>query len=290
MNFKLNFHEFFLTESFNIKIAPGIKAPKIANSYGEPIQWFEPEELNLFMKNIFNKYFYGQLKNAIDRYNFELEDVRNHGECIFEFKLIPKGRGTPEIAGEEHPLYDIYKGSHTGQTIFKSPQDAVESIPDNKNLVFRGMSYEEWQYIKKNGHIMSKGSYNIGQEGLTFYGKAETAYHYSNGFAPMAYQASFKKPGIVIAIPRELVLDSKDRPGKIPGGEYAHEGPLESKNIVAAWMLVPTKTKPGSLEMVFDWRRQKDAQGNYSNEFYLSNPREGSRRSPSISTAIRKIL
>ena len=277
----------FLIESFNIKILPGIKVPKAANSTGTPIQWFTAKEFNDFMKTIFNNYFHGDLKNCTDRYDIELESVRNNYECIFTFKFVPKGNGQPEIGGEDHP---IYKGMPTGWTVYRTPKDAIESIPHDKNLVYRGMSYEEWQFIKREGHIRSKGSYNIGQENLTFYGNAETALYYSNSFAPLQYMASFKKPGVVIAVPRKLVMDHEDRPHKIPGGEFAHEGPLDSSNIASAWMVVPTRSRAGSVDILFDWRREKrDDQGNYSDEFYLTKPREGSRHGPSIGAKIRKM-
>jgi hypothetical protein len=145
---------------------------------------------------------------------------------------------------------------------FDTPEGASKSIPQNNNWVYRGMSLEEWLFIKQRKVIRSLGTYNfIEQQGQTYFGdKVDTAVSYAGGFAPWQFRPTRDTPGAVIAIPKELATQNP-----ISSGEYYVEGELPAKHIKAAWMLVVTEFKDGYIELI------KDRRGNVS---------EGSRKTP----------
>ena len=290
-----NFKEWLLTES--ITIANNINGfPLVVGPGLKPIKDTNREELKEFVYNSLKQYFGDSFKQAMNRYDIFLKEIRSgYSEIIFSFELKPQGIRTPEVSDPSDYRHDFnvkYKNGNTGFYIHKTPKDAIKEIPKDESLVYRGMSYEEWQFIRKNGFIKSNAGYNLGtaQQELTFYGSAETAEHYASGFAPMQFKTSVKKPAIVIAISRSHVKDHKDMPDAIPSSEFAHEGKLDSKEIKHAWMLTPTRSKAGSFDLIFEYKAQKNQLGNYDNLYYLSNPREGSRSGPSIGYSIRQIL
>lgn len=248
------------------------------------------EEIKTFTINGLKTYLGNAYKQAMTRYVFVLYNIGDgYGEIEFQFKVIPKGFKTPEPIATDDPLYDYYQKHHNGESgrfIHKSPKDAIKEIPKLNNYVYRGMSYEEWQGIKKNQFIQSNSGYNLGdaQKGLTFYGSAETAEYYANSFAPIPFKTSFKKPSVIIAIDKQHVKSHQDMPHAIPGNEFAHIGPLDAKEIKNAWMLSPTTAKIGKLSLMFKYVYQDN--GNLT----LAFAGEGSRSNPSIGYTIRKIL
>lgn len=210
------------------------------------------------------------VNNMAVRYRFLVTEANDRYDfATFDVRIIPKqeDRGQPEIVGPDHPSYEFYKEFHgglTGNVVYKTPKDAIEAIPASDSLAYRGMSWEEWQNIRETGFIMSKGTMNLGEEqqGITLFGQEPgVAEHYSAGFAPIQYKPSMKRPGVVIAVPRKLLLTNKDRPEAIPESELGAEGPLDSKNIVGVWFVIVTKTSQRtSMEFKIPWvRESKDA-------------------------------
>jgi hypothetical protein len=169
----------------------------------------------------------------------------------FEYAPIEKNRGRDEIIGPDDYRYGIYKDDKTGRKIYKTPKDAIAEIPVDGTLAYRGMSWEEWKLIEKSGVIQSAGSHNFNnQAGLTFYGtRPDTGENYASGFAPVAFKPTPTRPGVVIAVPRNLLKNHKENPN-IPTDELAHEGPLPSNKIVNVWMIVITKSKPGRFDLL----------------------------------------
>ena len=88
---------------------------------------------------------------------------------------------------------------------FPHPKDhfttEIEPLPFD-NIIYRGMSFEEYHKFLTTGKIYSNGEYNLaGQEGLTYWTTdAEAAAHYASGFAPAQFKAVFDKPTYVVAI------------------------------------------------------------------------------------------
>jgi hypothetical protein len=262
------FSEWLLGES--LEYGPEAEPISLRRDHtAEPIEPPDHYKFKEFCRQILIGYFGADYKNAMARYDFVIEGVRETwGEVIISFQIVPKGK---------HELKDRWME-------FKTAKDAIDAIPDNPQWVYRGMSWEEWQYIRKKGHVQSKGAYNIGQEGLTFYGNAKTGLYYGSSLAPIPFKTSMKRPSVVIAIPRKFVMDHEDLPNKIPGGEFAHRGPINASEIVGAWMLSPTRAKAGSIDFYFEFRRKEGEEG-----FVPGKIREGSRSNPTVSYVLRTL-
>jgi len=149
----------------------------------------------------------------------------------------------------------------------------LEHVPDDPAWGYRGMSWEEWKFIRIEKRIESLYAHNLGEEqtGFTFFGKASQAESYASGFAPLPYLPAFRRPGVVVAVPRELLLTHKDRPKAIPGSELAAFGALPASVIGGVWYLIPNRIRFGALDIVLD---------------LLSNVTrwtDGSRHNPSVS-------
>jgi hypothetical protein len=197
---------------------------------------------------------------AAARYEFHLRKVHPWwGETRYEFDIVP-------LDGK----------SENGAKIYRRPSGAIDEVPDEPELAYRGMAWEEWQAIRKRGYIESTGSHNLDQKGLTFCGRAQEAEHYASGFAPLVYKPGHFRPGVVIAFPRRLVLHHSDLPSKIREGECAIKGRLPASEISGVWYLVPTRIKKGYLEVVVDAR--------------TGRVDSGSRSSPSVRYAVLEKL
>lgn len=190
------------------------------------------------------------------RYELLLVQIRQSSEgAIFRWKIVPLG-GVVEYSewGEEKAK------------TYKRPKSACSSNINDPRYVYRGMAWEEWQAIQKRGYIESNGSHNLDQKGLTFFGNAPTAEYYATNFAPFAYKPSLYRPGVVLAIPRELAMDHTDLPKKIPPDEYAVEGKIPFDYITGIWFITPTRISYGYVEII----RKRD------------RVIDGSRSSPSV--------
>lgn len=203
------------------------------------------------------------------RYQFVVDKwSQNYREIEFNIRILPLGgkSGTEEISTPEDPMHEYnqkWRDGKTGKTLYKSPKDAIKEIPADNNLAYRGIAWEEWQSIRKTGFIQSKGAYNLGEEqrDYTMFGyEPGTGEHYAHGFAPMQYQTSFKRPSVVISVPRNILLTHQDDPKGIPQNELAYKGKLSASYIQNVWMLVPTqsRTKGGEMELRLPWVAVKE--------------------------------
>jgi hypothetical protein len=156
---------------------------------------------------------------------------------------------------------------------FKPKENYLESIPQNNNYMYRGMSWEEWKKIVQTGEIKSEGSYNLGDDqiGLTYFSSdATSASHYAHGFAPYYLQATPEKPAVVIAVGK--------REGKHVAGTAEHEigvpGSININEIKEVWFGEPASiSSVGSFDLIKDW----------------NGLTSGSRAAPSIHIVWRKI-
>jgi len=73
---------------------------------------------------------------------------------------------------------------------------------ETPNVIYRGMSHEEFHDLKNTGQIHSKGEFNMGgQEGLTYYSTdPSSAQSYAHSFAPMQFKASGKHNVYVVGV------------------------------------------------------------------------------------------
>jgi hypothetical protein len=236
----MSFKEFLLTEAkLQLTTAPELSEYK--------------EKAQEALQKYFRRYAGPELDFASARYAFYLKSIDkgwySYDRYTFIYEPIEKKKGSEEIAGLDHFLYK--PGTKTGRKVYKSPKDAIDSIPDNPTLGYRGISWEEWKSIRKTGLIRSKGYYNLpGQEELTLWSPTpETAESYASGFAPLPFKASLNHPGVVIAVPRALLKNHKDHP-KIPSSELGSIGPLPASVIVEVWLLIVVKTEPGTFDLL----------------------------------------
>lgn len=145
----------------------------------------------------------------------------------------------------------------------------VQASKDS-GLLFRGMSAGEFKQIQRTGIVQSAGDYNLGdaEKGVTYFSTDPAqAQHYSNGFAPWQFVASFGRPAYVVAI-------------KDPGNaKIAHdtergiEGKVDASKITEVWEGRPYEIDPGRIDF-YNSRRPE-----YT---------EGSRYSPSAHLVWRK--
>jgi hypothetical protein len=172
-----------------------------------------------------------------------------------------------DITSRDDP-YAIARAAE-GQTI-KVYDDAPHgrkpySIPAQRALAYRGMSWEEWRASRRSGFIGSAGWYNLGptQEGRTYFGAdPDQAEHYASGFAPWLFQPAHGRPGIVVAIPKvhlrwEDAQDRRYRPKSAAhrrSGEMSHAGRVPLREVVEVWGLVAVKVKPGKQELIVEKR------------------------------------
>lgn len=183
------------------------------------------------------------------RYDFSLmsDDGPGWGDRTFRFAIKPKdGR-------ELHSMWSHGRGPRLAdnevQYTYRTPPDSIDDVPEIDGMAYRGMSYEEWQAIRKHCVVRSRGEWNIGQDDLTFFGAAAKAQHYAVGFAPWMFYPSKRRPSIVIAIPKKYTLDHRDIPKLIPEGELAIRGALSASMIEYAWRVVPTLIQGGFQEI-----------------------------------------
>ncbi|UCC74958.1 MAG: hypothetical protein JSV86_10530 [Gemmatimonadota bacterium] len=197
---------------------------------------------------------------AAARYEFVIaRPLSPYGwEKIYEWMVVPReGVEIESQFGRKAKRYAM-------------PRDTIEEIPHDDDSAYRGMSWEEWQFIRRTGTIQSSGAHNLDQPDLTFFGDADQATSYAGNFAPLAYKPAFRRPGVVIQIARGLTLAHGDMPDLIPQGELAVEGALPASVIEAVWLLVPYQISYGRLDVIA--------------EVYMDGTvfREGSRGDPTV--------
>jgi hypothetical protein len=199
-------------------------------------------------------------RNFAARYEFDLVKVNEgYGEQRFDWHYTPR-----EMLRQFGP--QKYPGDRP-RGVFKVPKERVLednwNPPQNDEWAYRGMSWEEWKAIRKSGFIQSRGTHNIGQPGMTLFAEdGGTARHYATSFAPIGYQPGKRKPGVIIAVPREMTLPSNEKDwisgsgttpkdqGLISAGERGVQGRLPLDVIQAVWYAIPTEGRGGSLELV----------------------------------------
>lgn len=168
---------------------------------------------------------------VVPRYRFDLVQVveSDYEGTGYYVRTTPIGDDERAGDGELHVAWD-------------APRSAVESIRPTAGFVYRGLCWEEFQSIRRNCRVRSRGSRNFSrQAGLTFFGDAPTALFYASGFAPWFMKPAARRPGVVIGIPRSHTLSHEDDPHRVPEEEYAVEGGLEAREIKELWYVLPVR-------------------------------------------------
>jgi hypothetical protein len=122
----------------------------------------------------------------------------------------------------------------------------------SKNLIYRGISAEEFESIKNTGKIHSKGEYNFtNQKGLTYFSTSPvSAQYYAHSFAPLHFRATSDKPAYVIGIKNPgtgvKIPDTAEHEVGIP-----HD--VDASEIQEIHRGIPYATKPGSEIYSKEW-------------------------------------
>ena len=110
-----------------------------------------------------------------------------------------------------------------------------ELVTPDENVIYRGMSAEEYRSAMDDGFIQSKGKYNIGdeQKGLTFFSLSPSqAQTYANDFTPAGFKATPDRPAYVVAIK----LPDNDYPiGQVNGSEVGLKGAISTDEIISVF-------------------------------------------------------
>ena len=110
-----------------------------------------------------------------------------------------------------------------------------ELVTPDENVIYRGMSAEEYRNAMDDGFIQSKGKYNIGdeQKGLTFFSLSPSqAQTYANDFTPAGFKATPDRPAYVVAIK----LPDNDYPiGQVNCSDVGLKGAISTDEIVSVF-------------------------------------------------------
>ena len=253
-------------ESLVVTVDPSITQIPL-QTHGDKTVYGDQEQIIQIARQVIRRYYsnidpHGD-KFMSGRYIFHVAKISNYYDGLtLTVRFLPKNRttGQEKPLNPEDPMYDhymSYRGGKSGKTVYKTPKDAVKEIPSDPNSAYRGMAWEEWQSIRKSGFIASRGVYNLGEDqvNLTLFAPdPATALHYANGFAPIQYQISQKRPGVVISVPREGLLTHKEYPQGVPAGELGLKGKMSSSKIQSVWMMTVTESDDkGFMEFIIPW-------------------------------------
>lgn len=179
---------------------------------------------------------------------------------------------TLELLDPEEPVISRYSAK---------PLDHVQHEPEplpGDDIMYRGMSADEYQSIQDSGQVWSKGEANFtsqdglsqGQEGLTYWtDDINTARWYASG--TLAHKATFGRPAYIVAAKRVPEEDTRHVPG-VGSNEIGVTRPVPASDLVAVWRGRPYFYEPGRVEL-----RPRDFD-------YSENPelRRGSSSDPSV--------
>lgn len=124
--------------------------------------------------------------------------------------------------------------------------DLGDSLPRSDDVIYRGMSHEEFEDALKRGHIQSHGEYNIGpsQKGLTYFSKwPAQAVSYAHGFAPKQFKATPGRPAYVVAVKRPPEEHIRHVHGTDPN-EVGVSAPVPMEHVRGVWRGTPVEYTP----------------------------------------------
>ncbi len=235
-----------------------------------------PEELHPHISDLLDRYHIYHIQKDDEDYTVHyIAPIGNTGVEYHRYVNYPNKYNNsswynPNVSYLEHD--NIGESFHSVFPRLKShlsPKIQDEMARRNHssdNLIYRGISHEEYNNIMKTGIIKSKGDYNLeGQEGLTYFSTDPTvAAHYATGFAPVQYKPTLQKPSYVISIPK-----NKYKSVHIPGvGEHevGISEPVSVGDIHNIYVAKPYSAMSGSRQ----FRRQYFERSKY--EFGSASP------------------
>jgi SPP1 gp7 family putative phage head morphogenesis protein len=215
-------------------------------------------------------------KQAVSRNEFKFKTEKKQGmyDTVYKINVIPKKIPT-EWKNKKDTLDDKniwYDPTYMKEVPFGNGKSTVV-IPINPEIenqmklpsgkeegyLFRGMSYEEFEGIKKNGYIKTDAQYNFDFQGdMTFFSdEKSTASNYASGFAPWQYAPTIDKPAIMIK-----VKDPGNHEKGTTEGEIGIRGKISDELITEVYIGRPVSMVEGYFEIVDD---------KYNNNVYRGN-------------------
>lgn len=202
-------------------------------------------------------------ENALNRYVSESRgyDFSNAFQNRFRaqvHRIRPSAYGD-QYRFEFHPKSGESRGD--GRVDYPRPEGAVDEIPHDPKMAYRGMSHEEWQEALGRGHIASRGQHNMqGQEGLTFYAEhPNMATSYASGFSPWMHRPGTEAPGVVVAVPRHHLYEKGQHPGlDDTHEELATDKPIPLSEVRGVWKVHPAAARPVHLDLNHDYLAGKN--------------------------------
>ncbi len=146
-----------------------------------------------------------------------------------------------------------------------------------EGMIWRGMSAEEFDFVKKEKKIQSHGGWNIGegQVGLTYFGDdPKTAFTYAGSFQPYPFIPTFGRSGYVVKIKEEGLETDRE---EAPSGEVGVRGAVPIDEILDIYEVRAVSMDSGFVEVY--------KQGTPTGYTFL----EGSRSSPHAQLAFKKL-
>lgn len=203
-----------------------------------------------------------QMGEAVSRGAYKMTATPSKRVGRYDVEVRAVG-GTPfkrDVYSDRQGYYDPSKAhlqvEDKGTEIehqFAAPNnpDLEEIIPlHEKDVIYRGISAEEFNAIRASGEVKSKGDYNMGdaQKGLTYWStQAEQAQSYAHGFAPWQFKATFDRPAYVIATKRPANTVAVAGTG---AEEVGVPGAIKAADILAVWRGDVYSHMPGKVELL----------------------------------------
>jgi len=164
---------------------------------------------------------------------------------------------------------------YRGETITYGKKKGTKSIPRKAGLIYRGMSWQEYQNSLKRGYFKSRGGYNIGasQKGATCASRSpEQAMSYASWFTPFPKTPTPEEPGVVVAFEENALWEGNNLyTGS--SNEVQRKGIIPLSEMEEVYVFQMEKFIPGHMEII------KDAHGMQS----------GSRSGPRVEGTWRRI-
>lgn len=208
--------------------AKGIK--KIANKVTDA---YDPNSVGSFGGNLFAKGFDEPSDETLDALRSSYPNMEARDEVYRVGERKNNSGGVDVRIGPEKPLQEVpvYPSDPERKSVFIDPELARveydgelynkivpikgtprldDLIEPSDNIIYRGMSAEEYRSAVDQGFIKSKGEYNVGteQEGLTFFSsRPSQAESYANNYTPEGYKATPDRPAYVVGIKRPKKID-----------------------------------------------------------------------------------
>ena len=195
-----------------------------------------------------------------------VEEDDDYYDRMFNITAIPKAiPGVKQACLEKSPTRGMYVDTNIAECNVETEEGYSQckcrlkpdsgysrdlQAKEEPGKLFRGVSWEEMEFINKNGFIQSNCSYNIGecQIGLTYFSAdPETAATYAGAFQPYPFLPTFERPGYVLKIPRPP--DDRLDLVSAPPGEIGVRGKIPIDEVEAIYEVRPYAIHPGYVEL-----------------------------------------